>query len=372
MKRILPVLILAAFLLPAPRVQAQEIDMNQLVDGQHFSCEKIALALTGMIPGYHRDNASDSLFSLMAFWQHHCEGPEPLVRFRILYTIETATFSDDWYPDNILNLLYDYEDMVTSHEDGPWYYDHFDREYFMVDEDFSKFTRELAVNLKQYSDLQPVERFFLDVYSHDFRKAFDALEKGTLKGSRIDSLYRERRHRVLTASKRYLGAYLGLWRPGGNLSTLGNHPQIGFFSGATHNRAVFSFNFLMGFGNAANPYHVVANNALFTSEHYLSLHLGFDGGMAIIKTSGSALIASAGLAYEGFESLSLGQQEQYEMSNFIGTFNLNLGLQYRFMFFDGSFYGLQAKYHFVNYKNPGGTDFSGNVVTVGLLFGLAY
>jgi hypothetical protein len=372
MKRIILALLLTWFLLPVPRVQAQEIDINHLVDGQQFSCEKIALALTTIIPIYYWDNASDSLFSLMAFWQHHCEGPEPLVRFRTLYTIETNTFSDDWYPDNILDLLYDYEEMVTTHEDGPWYYDHFDREFFTVDEDFSKFTRDLADNLKPYTDLQPVERFFVDFYSHDFRKAFRMLESGALGGTRIDSLYRQRNHRVITARKRYLGAYLGLWSPGGNLSTLGNHPQIGFFSGSSRNRAVFNFNFLMVFGNAANPYHVVANNTLFTSENYLSLHMGFDGGLAVVKTTNSALIASVGLAYEGFESLTLGQQEQYEMSNFIGTFNLNLGLQYRFMHFDGSLFGLQAKYHFVNYQNPGGTDFSGNVVTVGLFFGLAY
>lgn len=372
MKQILPALILTTLLLPVPRGQAQEIDINQLIDGQRFSCEKIALALTGAIQEFHRDNASDSLFSLMDFWQHYCEGPEPLVRFRILYTIETNTFSDDWYPDNILDLLHDYEQMVTAHEDGPWYYDYFDREFFLVDEDFSRFTRDLAGQLTQYTDLQPVERFFADFYAHNFRKAYNTLELGTLKGTRVDSLYRARQHRVLTARKRHLGAYLGAWSPRGNLSTLGIHPQIGFFAGSAHKSTVFKFNFLLGFGNSANPYQVVANNALFTSEHYLSLHMGVDGGYKVLRTPSSAFIASAGLAFEGFESLTAGQQEQYETSVFIGSFNLNFGLQYRFMAYDGSFIGLQAKYHFVNYQNPGGTDFSGNVITFGLLFGLAY
>lgn len=370
--RPLIILLMAVFLMPATILPAQEVDMSQLVDGQRFSCEKIALSVTGLIPQFHSENATDTLFSLLSFWQHYCEGPEPLVRFRILYTIETNTFSDDWYPDNILTLLYDYEQMVTAEGDLPYYYDYFDREYVLLDEGFSPFTRALAGTLQQYTDLQPVERFFADFYAHEFKKAFRTLESGELKGTRIDSLYRARQHKILTTKRRYLGAYLGLWKPTGNLATLGNHPQIGFFSGSSHNRAVFGFNALLGFGSAANAYHVVTDNTLFTSEHYLSLHIGVDGGLEIIKTMHNAVIMSVGLAYEGFEAFSVTQQENYGLSKFVGSFNLNFGLEYRFLSWDGSFFGLQAKYHFVNYRNRGGTDFSGNVATFGLVFGLAY
>ncbi len=351
---------------------AQEIDVSHLIEKQQFSCEKIALSATGLIPQYHRDNMPDTLFALMGFWQEHCEGPEPLVRFRILYTIQTNTFSDNWYPDNILTLLDDYRYMVTEYEDQPYYYDYFDQTYFLLDTMFSAFTRNLAMHLQRYSGLEPVEQFFLDFYAHDFTKAMKRLDDGSLEGTRIDSLYRDKKTRFIAARRPYLGIYGGMWRPNSNLAILGNHPQIGIISGVSHNRAVFNFNFMIGFGDTPNYYHVVADNTHFTSKSFLSIHLGFDGGIEIVKTMGSALITTAGLAFEGFEALSLSQQETYGMTRFVGSFNLNVGLEYRFLFSDNSFIGFQTKYHLVNYRNEGGTDLSGNVATFGLVFGITY
>lgn len=356
------------FILPGD-AEAQPIDVETLIERQGITCQEIAYSTTQLLPIYHRDNQPDTIYAMLAFWQDNCGGPEPMVRFRILYQIETNTFSDDWYPDNILNLLDDYRGMVTTNQNQPYYYDYFLTEYVPVHPDFSAFTTNLASHLKRYRDLRPVESFFLDFYAQNFDAAMKSLDAGDLNGTRIDSLYRDKLERLKKAKHPYFGLYAGSWRPNGKLSVLGNHMQVGFLSGSVKNHVVTNFNFMIGFLNPKEEYYVVVDNVLYDTQSYLSIHAGFDIGFEMIRTQSAALVPTVGLGVEGFEAFSMNDQETYGLSKFIGSLNFNAGLEYRIILEDTGFLGLQAKYHFINYKNKGGTDLSGNTATFGLVLG---
>lgn len=171
-----------------------------------------------------------------------------------------------------------------------------------------------------------------------------------------------------------MGIYAGLWRPNGNLATLGNHPQIGFLVGSTKNRIVTNLNFNIGFGNTPSDYYVVLNNMLYTSNNFLSIHLGGDVGIELIKTPDMAFQLTTGIAYEGFDAFTVEQQEIEGMSKAIGSFNFNVGSELRIPTSFNSFLGIQAKYHLLNFRNRGrgATNLEGNAFTIGMVLGFGY
>jgi len=379
-------------LLCTPRhAVAQEIEVSGLIRREGFTCREIALSLTRLLPDYHRNDQSDTLDALLAFWQNNCGGPEPMVRFHIIFQIETNIFTDEWYPDNILHLLADYRALVTGFDDPPYYYDYFAGDYFEVHPGFSEYTTGMAKQLTRFADLRPIELFFLEYYAREFDAAMERLSSGSLGGTRIDSLYHAAppvNQRVLSGQhddlpaidsdvpvsprNRYIGAYAGVWLPNGNLNILGNHAQIGLFLGSARDRLIRNFYFMIGFINAANQYNVVVNNMLYSTQNYLGIGAGFDLGAEIMRTETASLITSIGIGVEGFEAFSLYDQETFGLSKFIGSFNLNVGMEYRIKVDDRNHVGLLAKYHIVNYKNDGGTDLSGNVATFGVNIGFGY
>ncbi len=375
--RIAKFVLLCMMILPSSfKTEAQQINVETILEKEGFTCRDIAFSLTSLIPVHHRDNQPDTLLSMLLFWQETCGAPEPMVRFRIIYQIESNTFSDQWYPDNIISLLLDYQEMVTNNDNQPYYLDYFLNEYIPIHPKYNEFSSNLAAFLLRYTDLSPIESFFLEFYSHDFDAAYKRLQDGDLEGSRLDSIYRiqqqqieDVRQKEVTAKRRHIGGYLGIWRPNGNLSVLGNHAQIGLFSGYTRNRGVLNFNLTFGFINTPEEYYVVVDNALYSSNYFLSVHGGVDAGFELIKTHDAALITTIGLGFEGFDAFTPDEQETYGLSKILGTPNLNMGVELRIKTGDFGFFGIQSKYHVVGYRNKGGTDLSGNVLSIGIVVG---
>lgn len=337
-------------------------------------CTEVPFWFTSLIPAYHLDNHTDSLDGLLTYWQELCGAPEPMVRSRIIYQIETNTFSDDWYPDHILNLLNDYKSLMTSDEEQAYYYyyDYYIGEYLWINPGFNDFTINLASFLQRYDDLQPIEKFFLEFYANNFNSAMNRLEGGELAGTRLDTLYRAQQLNIKRAPKPYVGIFAGKWQPNGNLARLGNHPQIGLIIGSTKNRILTSFNFMVGFGNTPKEYSVVFEDQIYTTKNYLSVHAGFDLGIEMIRTGDVALLATTGIAFEGFDAFTITEQETLGLTKPIGSFNFNFGGEFRIYTYYSNFIGFQAKHHILSYRNRGGTDLSGNAVTFGVVLGFGY
>lgn len=349
---------------------SQHINVEPIIAQESIACPDIAFTLTHLLPLSHRDNQPDTIYAMLNHWQYHCGGPEPMVRFRILYQIETNTFSDYWYPDNILTLLDDYKDLSSQRH--PYYYDYFWGDYIPIHPSFNDFTMNLATYLQRFADLKPIESFFLEFYSHQFDQANKRLSSGELAGTRIDSLFRERQQQLLLGKKTAIGLYVGAWMPRSGLSILGNHLQIGIVAQRTKNRIATNLYMNLGLLNAPNDYAVVVNNVLYTTRSFLGIQAGVDLGYEIIKTKRMALLPLVGVAIEGFEAFSVSDQETFGLSKFIGSLNLNAGAEYRIKTIENAHIGIQGRYHLVNYQNEGGSDLSGNVVTFGLILGFAY
>ncbi|MBK8806261.1 MAG: hypothetical protein IPO21_06325 [Bacteroidales bacterium] len=62
--------------------------------------------------------------------------------------------------------------------------------------------------------------------------------------------------------------------------------------------------------------------------------------------------------------------EEERMAINLSSLNVNLGLQYKFLNPRGGYWGIAAKYEFVNFDNKNGTSLTGDVISVSISRGL--
>jgi hypothetical protein len=166
----------------------------------------------------------------------------------------------------------------------------------------------------------------------------------------------------------------GLWVPTGNLSLLGAHPYCGFQIGARYKRLLVNATVAFRFIKSANEYQVVEEGQLYNSHKFFGGYIGLDGGFDVLQTPGHEISVLAGCGFDGFDALYFENNSSIDdddVTRSINSLNLNAGLGYKYYISPrGGYIGLDLKYNFLFYKNNGGTDLSGNAVTLGLIFGL--
>ena len=175
------------------------------------------------------------------------------------------------------------------------------------------------------------------------------------------------------------GLSVGLWHPTGKLSLLGDHPTTGCFIGSR--RKGFWYNITVGlaFGQSPNYYRVKEKDSVYSTNDFFGYNMGLEFGQALYRTKRTELAVLAGIAYEGTQALNIVDPAgvRKDVLKNINTLYLNTGLEYKIDLRHinktdlslHSYLSLQARYNFVNYKNTGGTDLSGNTFTFSLVWG---
>lgn len=345
-----------------------QIDIDNLMVRENITCQDIAKSATALIPLLHQANQSDTLYALLYYWDLNCGLAEPLLRFYILNQIETNTFADDIYPDQILQVLDDYREL-TGFEDPHYYLDYYVWEYYAIDPAYTQFTQNLALHLQRYADMRPIELFFLDFYSHNFDGAMERLKSGELAGTRLDSLYNAKIEIAKKAKRTFLNLYGGLWKPTGDLALLGNHPEIGFGGGYIQQGFLVEIFFKIGFGPSTNYYEVAVNNLGYQTRSFTNLHFSGRIGLVPIDINRHQLLLSVGLGYEGIQAFSTTQQEEEGLSRMISSVSFSPGIEFRFPLSESSYLGLNLRYNWLNFQNKGGTPLPGNAILIGLSWG---
>jgi len=360
---------LLVFLTTPQNINSQSINVESLISKYVISCQDIAKSATGLIPVLHQANETDTLYALIAYWEDYCGLPEPLMRFHILHQIEINSFSDEWLPDNILNLLADYSE-TSKWENPDYYFDYYNLQFYPIDPAYNVFSRNLAEHLQRYTDLKPIELFFLEYYSHDFEKAMNRLSSGELAGTRIDSLYKENLKIAKEARRPFIGIYGGLWKPSGQLALLGNHPQFGFSLGFVQQRFLLEAIFKIGFLPSPNYYSVEVNGLPENTRHFTNLHFSGRVGLAAVDKNRHQLLLSVGLGYEGIQAFSTTEQEEQGLSRMISSASFSPGVEFRFPVSDYSYLGLNIRYNFLSFvTRRNETPLKGNALLFGLSWG---
>jgi len=351
---------------------AQDIDVEEMITRHSIDCEDIARSATSMIPDYYQAADTDTLQAILRYWEESCGITEPMMRFTILWQIETNTFSEDWLPEHLPAMLLDYREATESDTDTHDYFHFGEWEYHTIDEDYRRFTSSMAERLQAYEDLSPVESFFVNFYGHNFERAMGWLEDGTLAGTRVDSLYAEHieaTREVRPAGYTHGGFYFGFWNPSGNLDVLGVHPQVGMSVDVIRGRALYGLQLRLGFGDASRPYTTEIGGSYVSTNNFLQLTAGLQLGIDLLNSASHSLFMTGGLAYDAIDPTSTADREAGRTGD-LQTLNLNAGITLHRRFDRGNLFSIMVNYHIVNYDNPGGTDLSGNVLTFGIAYGI--
>ncbi len=350
------------------RGQAQ-IDIEKLMVRETITCQNIAKNATALIPLLHQANQTDTLYALLYYWDLNCGLAEPLLRFYILDQIETNTFEDNIYPDQILQVLEHYRE-VTSFLDPNYYLDYYVWEYYAIDPAYNQFTQNLALHLQRFTDLQPIELFFLDFYSHNFDGAMHRLKSGELAGTRLDSIYNARKELAKRAKKTFVNLYAGLWSPRGDLALLGSHPEIGFGGGFIQQGFLLELIFKIGFLPSPNYYEVVFGSQGYQTKNFTNIHISGRIGLVPIDINRHQLLLSVGLGYEGIQAFNTTQREEEGLYKMISSASFSPGMEFRFPAGENSFVGLNLRYNFLNFKTQRNeTPLNGNALLLGLSWG---
>jgi hypothetical protein len=327
--------------------------------------------LSFLVPEYYEKNEIDSIYIVLDYMDENFFKTTTSTSIRILLAIEKDSFTEGLYDSTIIERLVNYHDIPHNfkHENintSPDYEnDPFNKREFFL------FTQNLAEKiLANKTNLNNIESFFLDYYS-GVSISLKVLEKEEFNGSMIQYYYQDELKKHQRNGFVLFEFNSGIWIPQSNLSILGVHPYLGIGLGGTFKSFFFDFVFNYRFVGSPNYYEVEFRDSIWNTNTYSGIYLGLDFGYQLFAKNKNSFDIIGGIAFEEFVTINVTYPENPVRDVYrLNSLNLNIGLAYKYYFNPRRFLGIDVKYNFVNFKNPGGTDLSGNIITISLKFGI--
>jgi hypothetical protein len=333
-----------------------------------------------------RDGKSDQVRNFIENWKKS-DAPSDELIFSIsaLLSIQNGNFSMLRLPCDAFYFLEDYARELREIDEGSPNF----RYYIRISGTYSYdatadarrllfFARSWARQLIADGQLDKTEWFLCNVFSGDIRHPTSAFRRDkeaytglTAFQHAIDGYFISRRNKNAIT----LGIMTGVWVPAGNLKTLGVHPSVGLLIGGRNKMneydVVWSFRFL---NPTPRNYTVSRNDTLHTDNYYDGGYIGFDYTRYVLRKTRFELGIISAVGYDYFSVANGwgGDTTHSDLVPFnIGSFDFSNGFRLKYFFRrgPGSFIGLAAKYHMINYCNRGGTDLGGNAFTIDIVYG---
>jgi len=341
------------------------------------------LNCTELIPKYYHEAKYDSLNNILIYWEEKCGITEPLIRFKILYAIKNGTFSENLYDENIFKYLSLYEELINeknylefTHFELGMYWNPFSplhRYNTYVSESFDDFTRLLAHENTINEQRGTLEYLFSKYYNNDFEYLIDELKReDQFNESDLKQYYLQNVEETLEMAEGHIAFLSGLWVPLGENKLLGNHPELGFMVGTKVNKYLVDLTLLFRFLQSSAKYKTRYKGDLINSDHFLGAYIGLDLGYEIYRNTKYEFDLIGGFGYDGIDVVKSSSKNSDDGKT-LHSFNMNAGLGYRYYFseYSSEHLGLEARINRVDYDNKGGTNLSGNTVSIRILYGLA-
>lgn len=349
--------------------------IESMMTRRHINCSDVLYNSYYLIPELYKRHADDTLQSLMDYTQRHCGPTDDLFHFEILYHISKGTFSEKLFQyRNVSTMLKQYANVLTPKDTAGTLYPRYN--WTLVSgaaDSFYYFLRDMAIGLEARNNARNTTEAFLVKY---YANPSDSL-LAELKDPRYDSTVLKKDYLDYTfkADPRAGGHYAlssGIWLPNDNLNILGPHPYINLHIGARGKKLYMGATAGLKFVNASNDFKVLRNDSLHSSNHFMGYYLGMDVGYSISSGEKYTFDLLGGIAYDGITILSYNRypdDDDKKITQTVKSLNLNVGAGYKFWFDQSAYIGLDVKYNFLFYNNKGGTDMSGNAITIGITLG---
>ncbi len=355
----------------AAALLAQEpIELDKLMTRRSLNCNDIYFNCSLLIPRYFSEQRYDSVAVLLDYWEQRCGLNQALLKTKLLVAIHQGEFNESLYDDQIIeSLLYEqfYLRTVESIRAAPRRA-HLPLFDFPGDEEFNAFTGTLARNILLEKNTRGLTHYFAEAYAGNVDSLFLKLEAPAFANTRLREYYGRKLANTLQMGEGHLSVWAGYWSPRGANRILGNHPLLGFQLGLKNDGWLYGFAVQFSFLNARQSYTVRHEGELVATKHFFGGFIGLEGGKELWRSQRSEIDALAGIGWDGFDALT---SKKNETAKTINSLNLNLGLGVRRFLkpYESGYIGVEGRYNFVNYASNGGSDLSGNTITLRVVYG---
>jgi hypothetical protein len=160
--------------------------------------------------------------------------------------------------------------------------------------------------------------------------------------------------------------YAGIWSPLGENKVLGSHIDLG--CGVSRKMGRFDVGILLAgrFLGARDEYNIGHGGEIVGTDHFTGVYFGPELGLETVCIGRYALDLLLGGGLDSFEAYS--NDDDFE---WISSWAFSVGFRHR-VFVGASrsrYLGLQARHYFVDFDSQGGSDLSGNTLSVSVTFG---
>jgi hypothetical protein len=236
-----------------------------------------------------------------------------------------------------------------------------------IDKALFSTTAGWAADLLQTHTLDSAETFLCHVFAGDIRYPDRTLwERRGTDGQPV-----ARPQSRLRSFGAILTIGAGVWFPTGHLSVLGAHPALNYGFGARTRHNEWDLDASIRFVNAPQPYTIMRNDTVYPRTSFMGAYLGLGYTRYLVRGFRWEGGVTAGIGYDAIDVTNGDNSDNYLSPTEIYSFDYNLGVRYNYYFNPHFFMAFTAKYHFLNYNNPGGSSFDGNAITLDITIGWA-
>jgi hypothetical protein len=367
-------IILLFFLFVFKSFLYSQTGIDKLITEKAPNCEDIAYNCSQLIEKYYISNNIDSLKLVIDYWEKKCGLSEPILRTKILLSIKENNFTESLYDSTVYDYIRKYKDRIECKQPTETYF--YYKIYFsfvQINGAFDKFTTRLANELKNSQNENKIEFLFCKLYSGYPNEFFEGIQnKDKYNGTKLKEYYYKLIDKYINLPEFHWSLYSGIWIPLDNAKILGNHPLLGFEAGSKCKKFSYNISINLKFGRTANEYLIVLKDSIRKTNYFLGGYIGFDVERELLKIRNNEIEIRLGIAYDGFSTLQVNTNDKNpdnDEGRSINSLNLNAGISYKHNFKNNKYIGIRGKYNFVQYKNTGGTNLSGNTITIELVYG---
>ena len=362
-------LFISAFFVPglvlsqdAPEDSLESLLTERALD----ECFTMRFNAARLIPGLYERGQRDSIDHIITYIGKNCDTGF----FRPLRNLLAIENHDDWDPCDTVFLqrllpdyrprwyypyLYDWPALLTETVESPYY----------------QFVQDLAERLANESTPGSEVELYCRYEAGSHADVLSDLRAGKYAGtcyqhaydSTVTSLLRQRDHR-----RSHMAFGGGIWIPLGNNEILGRKIELGGQLGGRMGRFGLDASLFFRFLNARDSYVIRHADSLITTREFLGALIGLDCSFRLFSISDYSLEIFGGAAYDGFTAYT---EDDGDDTENINAFNLSFGFKpMLYVTSDRSRYlGLLVRYNVVDYITHGGSDLSGNTLSINLVYG---
>ncbi len=369
-------IILPVFMLLSTTVFAQNFD-SLLIEKKVY-CHEVINKSRFYFMQYYKANELNKAQKLLEYWGDKCEENRDVLKAELLLAIKKEELSKHRLY-NHTEELFEMNRYYFNCRTGSY-------EYLFTKPDtvFNQFIIDEMNVLRNQVYPKSLDYLVTLYYGNRIDEFYQALDSENFSYLPVAKNRQTQIKQMENIASFHYAFLAGAWIPNGNLDIMGTHPQVGFQIGGKKKKYSFNMILSVAFLNAKESYLARINednNNLEKTDHFTHAHIGLDAGYEIMKKENHELQAIGGLAYNTITLKERDEKRDIDAVN-AGSYNFNMGLEYRYYFHHKSpsyrryyygsrisYLGISGKYNIVDYTLNQNLPYSGNTITINLKIG---